>query len=186
VSAHDFFGWVRDRAATCHGIVDATMSRDDGWRFLVLGKNLERADMTMRMLSTPYGDTFGRIGWTSTLRSCSAYEAYARTYHRAVEPSAVVEFLLLDRLFPRSMYHAVATAEQRLHEIDPRAGRPRVDDEARRLLGRLRSQLEFLRIDEALADLPRLLERLQHDCNAVNAAICRRYFQETSVIEWTA
>ena len=47
---HDFFLWVRDRAAACYGIVDATMSRDDGWRFLVLGQSLERADMTARLL----------------------------------------------------------------------------------------------------------------------------------------
>ena len=66
---HDFFGWVRDRAAACNGIVDATMSRDDGWRFLSVGRSLERADMTTRLLSARYGDAFGRTGWTTTLRT---------------------------------------------------------------------------------------------------------------------
>jgi uncharacterized alpha-E superfamily protein len=183
---HDFFGWVRDRAATCTGLVDSTMSRDDGWRFFVLGRSLERADMTMRALSTPYGPTFGRVGWTTTLRSCSAYEAYVRTYHHAVDASSSVEFLLLDRLFPRSVYHTVHTAELRLMEINPSASRSRVDDDARRLLGRLRSQLEFLRVDEVLDDLPQLLRRLQGDCTAVHGAIARRYFQETRAIEWSA
>jgi uncharacterized alpha-E superfamily protein len=186
LARHDFFGWVRDRAAVCHGIVDSTMSRDDGWRFFTLGRSLERADMTMRVLLTPYGDTFGRVGWTTTLRSCSAYEAYVRTYHRPVEAAAVVEFLLLDRLFPRSVYHSLLTAEQCLRELDPTAGRARVDDEARRIMGRLRSQLEFIRVDDALVDLPQLLRRLEREGTTVHAAIARRYFQATRVMEWTA
>ncbi len=122
---HDFFGWVRDRAAACNGIVDATMSRDDGWRFYVLGRSLERADMTTRLLCARYADAFGRTGWTTTLRTCSAYEAYLRTYKHAVDASSAVEFLLLDRLFPRSVYHALTTAERRLGELDPSSARGR-------------------------------------------------------------
>ena len=57
---HDFFGWIRDRTAAYTGLVDSTMSRDDGWRFLLLGRSLERADMTARLLSARYGDSFGQ------------------------------------------------------------------------------------------------------------------------------
>jgi len=74
------------------GIVDATMSRDDGWRFFSVGRSLERADMTTRLLSARYGDAFGRTGWTTTLRSCSAYEAYLRAYKHAVDAASAVEF----------------------------------------------------------------------------------------------
>ena len=182
---HDFFGWVRDRAATCNGIVDATMSRDDGWRFLVLGRSLERADMTSRLLSARYGDALGSAGWTTTLRTCSAFEAYVQTYRRAVDAPSAVEFLLLDRLFPRSVYHALATAEDRLGELDPSAARFGVEDEARRRLGRVRAELEFLRVDEALEDLPLLLRRLQSECAQVHSAVTRRYFEETRMIEWS-
>ncbi|MET0629085.1 MAG: alpha-E domain-containing protein [Acidimicrobiia bacterium] len=182
---HDFFGWIRDRTAAYTGLVDSTMSRDDGWRFLLLGRSLERADMTSRLLSARYGDAFGRTGWTTTLRSCSAYEAYLRTYRHAVEASTVVEFLLLDRLFPRSVHHALTTAEQRLGDLDPSAGRAGVDDEARRRLGPIRAELEFLDIDDAMHDLPRFLERLQQQCGEVHAAVARRYFRETHVIEWS-
>jgi uncharacterized alpha-E superfamily protein len=182
---HDFFGWVRDRAAACNGIVDATMSRDDGWRFLTLGRSLERGDMTTRLLSARYSDALGQPGWTTTLRSCSAYEAYLRTYRRAVDPSSAVEFLLLDRLFPRSVYHALTSAEASLGELDPSSVRTRVDDESRRCLGRLRSELEFLRLDEALENLPTLLGRFQSELARVHAAIARRYFRETRVIEWS-
>ncbi|MGH8986520.1 MAG: alpha-E domain-containing protein [Acidimicrobiia bacterium] len=182
---HDYFGWVRGRAATCNGIVDATMSRDDGWRFLVLGRSLERADMTSRLLSARSGDALGSTGWTTTLRSCSAFEAYVQTYRRGVDAPSAVEFLLLDRLFPRSVYHALAVADDRLAELDPRAPRAGVDDEARRRLGRVRAELEFLRVDDALADLPNLLRRLQDACAEVDVAVGRRYFEEARAIEWS-
>ena len=52
--------------------------------------------------------------WVTTLRCCSALEAYLRTYQRAVDASSAAEFLVLDRLFPRSVFHALQTAEQSL------------------------------------------------------------------------
>jgi uncharacterized alpha-E superfamily protein len=182
---HDFFVWVRDRAAACHGIVDATMSRDDGWRFLVLGRSLERADMTARLLSARYGDAFGQTGWTTTLRTCAAHEAFLRTYHHSVNASSAVEFLLLDRLFPRSVYHSLTAAEHRLGELAPISARAGVDDEASRLLGRARAELEFLRVEDVIDELPSLLRKLQEDCAGVHAAVAGRYFRETRVIEWS-
>ena len=105
----------------------------------------------------------------------------ARSKHRLT----VDEFLLLDRLFPRSVFHALTTAERSLGELDPRAARAGVDDEARRRLGRICAELEFLHLDDAMGDLPALLARLQHECADVHAAIARRYFRETRVIEWS-
>jgi uncharacterized alpha-E superfamily protein len=182
---HEFFLWVKGRAAACHGIVDTTMSRDNGWRFFVLGRSLERVDMTTRLLSARSADGSGRWGWTTTLRSCSAYEAYLRTYKHAVDASSAVEFLLLDRLFPRSVYHALTTAEHRLGELDPTSARAGVDNEARRRVGRLRAELEFLSAAELLDDLPRFVVRFQRECADIHGAIANRYFRETRVIEWS-
>jgi len=125
-----------------------------------------------------------RSGWTTTLRCCRAHEAYLRTSRRAVEPPLAIEFLVLDRLFPRSIFHALTDAEQSLAEIDPRAGRVGVDDDARRLLGRLCAEFEFLTVDELLADLRGHLTRVQATCNAVHDAVADRYFRETTAIEW--
>jgi uncharacterized alpha-E superfamily protein len=182
---HEFFLWVKGRAAACHGIVDTTMSRDNGWRFFVLGRSLERVDMTSRLLSARSADGSGHSGWTTTLRSCSAYEAYLRTYKHAVDASTAVEFLLLDRLFPRSVYHALTTAEHRLGELDPTSARAGVDNEARRRVGRLRAELEFLSAAELLDDLPRFVARFQRECADIHGAIANRYFRETRVIEWS-
>jgi uncharacterized alpha-E superfamily protein len=183
---HAFFDWVKERSAIFAGLTDSTMSRDDGWRFLVLGRSLERADMTARLLSARYSDAWGHAGWVTTLRCCSAHEAYLRTYHRAVDASLAAEFLVLDRLFPRSIYHTLSTAERCLAELDPRFGRTGLDDEARRLLGRARTGLEFGRIDKLLADLPDRLIEVQTLCAEAASAVAGRYFPQTTSIVWMA
>jgi uncharacterized alpha-E superfamily protein len=182
---HELFDWVKERTAMLAGVADSTMSHDDGWHFLLAGRNLERVDMTTRLLSARYGESWGPPGWTTTLRCCSAYEAYLRTYRKPVDASSAVEFLLLDRLFPRSVYHSLTAAEDRLGELAPISARAGVDDDASRLLGRARAELEFLRVEEVIDELPSLLVKLQQDCTKVHAAIGERYFQETRVVEWS-
>jgi len=87
------FRYVRERAAFIGGLLDGTMPRDDGWRFLVLGRSLERVDMTARLLWARGQQRGASSGWIGLLKSCSAHEAYLRTYRAAVEPEKVVEFL---------------------------------------------------------------------------------------------
>jgi uncharacterized alpha-E superfamily protein len=181
---HGFFRFVKERAAIMAGLGDSTMSRDDAWRFLVLGRSIERVDMTTRLLLARFREPAGQPGWITTLRSCSAHEAFLRTYRRGVEPALVVEFLLLDRLFPRSAFHALGVAEQCLAELEPDAGRVGVDDEARRLLGRARTQLEFRRVDELIHDLPEHLHQLQVACADAAEAIARRFFRQSAAQTW--
>ena len=85
---NSFFRYVKERAAIVGGLVDSTLCRDDGYRFLVLGRALERVDMTARLLiaRATVADTPG--GWVTTLLCCSAHEAYLRTYRRAVDAYA--------------------------------------------------------------------------------------------------
>jgi uncharacterized alpha-E superfamily protein len=182
---HRFFAWVRDRAATLAGLADSTLSRDEGWQFLALGRSVERADMTTRLLSAHCGDSLGPTRWTTLLRSCSGYEAYLRTYHRAVDATSAIEFLVLDRMFPRSVFHALSSAETCLVELDPRVGRSAMQGEARRLLGRKCAELAYLGVDDMLSDLGAEIESLQSTCARVHAAVADRYFPEVHTIEWS-
>ena len=104
--------------------------------------------MTARLLAAAVGTpSRGDEHWVTTLRACSAHEAYLRTYQRALEPRLVLEFLLLDRLFPRSVLHALRVGEEALARLEPAAewnGRFGQAPEARRLIGRVRTDLEFL------------------------------------------
>jgi uncharacterized alpha-E superfamily protein len=184
IAPYAFFRFVRERAAIVAGLTDSTMSRDDAWRFMVLGRSLERVDMLARLLSTAVAGAEREPDWVILLRSCSAHEAFLRTYRREPEPTLAVEFLLLDRLFPRSVFCALSVAEDCLAELDPRSGRAGMPDEGRRILGHLRTNLEFRRIDELMQDLPGLLSSVQTGCGAASAAVAARYFRQTSPIEW--
>jgi uncharacterized alpha-E superfamily protein len=187
IGPHAFFRfakYVKDRVAIAAGIADATMSRDDGWRFLVLGRSLERVDMTARLLSVRLSLPESMSDWVTTLRCCSAHEAYLRTYHGAVDAARATEFLLLDRLFPRSAYFALSSAEACLVELDPDRGRLGPDDEARRILGRARAALEYRDIRELLDELPEHLASLQRSCSEATFAVARRFFHNEPEHEW--
>ena len=119
-----FFSYVRERAATFAGYVEASMSRDASYDALVLGRSLERVDMTARMLAARIGSERASEGWTSTLRACSAHDAYLRTYQQGVDAPRVVEFLLVDRLFPRSVFHALRPGSGRWPGSTRRPGAP--------------------------------------------------------------
>jgi uncharacterized alpha-E superfamily protein len=145
VGPHEFLSYVEDRAAMFAGLADSTMSRDDGWRFLVLGRSIERVDMTVRL----------------------------------------VQFLLLDRTFPRSVFATLRTAENCLELLD-RGPNTRIGakTEALRLLGRARSELEFLVTDELLDDLPTLLVSLQDACREAGEAATEQYFHAAGWVAW--
>ena len=107
-----FFTYVRQRSAMLAGYVTSTISRDAGYDFLLLGRALERADMTARLLaaavSTPdrearlVDDAAGLLG----ARGVPADVPAGR------RGRLVLEFLLLDRLFPRSVIHALTVGEE--------------------------------------------------------------------------
>src|ERR1700709_2775111 len=120
---HEFFAWVRERSALAVGIIESATSRDEAWQFFTLGRSIERADMTARLLATRSLTEASGPSWTTILRSCGAYEAYLRTYRGVPSAKNAAEFLLLDRLFPRSILFSVSRAEQCMRDIEPRTDR---------------------------------------------------------------
>ena len=177
------FRWVRDRAAMINGAADASMTRDEGWQFLVLGRTIERADMTSRLVAT--AALAGGVGsaWSSTLRACGGHEAFLRTYKGLETERGAAEFLLLDRLFPRSVVFALSRAEQCLDNLESgqRAG---FQNEAHRLIGRTRAELEYRPLADVIVDLPAEMERLQLTCARATEAITHRYFAGSEGTHW--
>src|SRR5579859_4625871 len=180
---HVYLRFIRERAALFFGLADSTMSHDDAWRFLVLGRSLERADMTARLLLARMSAP-DELGWTVLLRACGAHESFIRTHGWAAESDRVAEFLLLDRLFPRSVVFALSAAEECLAALNPGAVRAGVDDPARRPVGRLRNRLEYADPRQLTAQLPELLSTLQETCVEASEAIARRYFQYEAPVAW--
>jgi uncharacterized alpha-E superfamily protein len=181
---HAFFRWVRERSAVLAGLTDATMSRDEGWLFLMLGRNVERVDMTARLLRT-HERAGGNIpSWLTLLRSSGAWETFLRTYRGSLDDRHAAEFLLLDRLFPRSVFAALSSAESCLTELEPDPGRAGVATDAQRIVGRARTNLEFRGADELIRDLPVVLASLEKTCSQINDAVSRRYFRQTTAVNW--
>ncbi|GCD88524.1 alpha-E domain-containing protein [Nocardioides sp. LS1] len=178
------FQWVRERAALINGTADATMTRDEGWHFLVLGRCVERTDMTSRLVATAAMSANTGAPWTSTLRACGAYEAFLRTYRGLETERGAAEFLLLDRLFPRSVVFALSRAEQCLDNLESAGQRAGFQNEAQRLLGRMRAELEYRSLSDVMADLPNEMERLQRTCALATEAVTRRYFAGAEALSW--
>jgi uncharacterized alpha-E superfamily protein len=177
------FRWVRDRAALINGHADSTMSRDEGWQFLVLGRSIERADMTARLVAsaalvaTP--DT-----WVTTLRACGGHEAFLRVHKGIESDRETAQFLLLDRLFPRSVISALERAELCLRNLEAAGARAGFENEAQRLLGRIRAELEYRTLSDVLADLPNEMEQLQRSCEMATDAITQKYFSTAAARAW--
>jgi uncharacterized alpha-E superfamily protein len=181
--AHAYFSWVRERSAVVSGIVDSTISRDDTWHFLVLGRSLERADMTARLLATRALAGAASPDWTTLLHSCGAHEAYLRRYRGIASDESAAGFLLTDRLFPRSIVHALGQAETCLEGLDPLRDHATVD-EARMRVGEARAGLEYRRLTDLLEELPQQMERVQRSCSAASDAIRARYFPAGATTTW--
>ena len=168
------------------GLADSTLSRDDGYRFMVLGRAIERVDMTVRLLLSRVGDSASSPAWVTLLRSAGAHDTYLRTYRGVLDASRVVEFMLLDRLFPRSVYYSLRLAEHNLDELlhNPQS-RIGATAEAQRLLGQARSELEFVQPGVLLESLEARLAGLQQTCRDVGEALSLQYFHVTPWVAWS-
>ncbi len=180
---HLFFSWVRDRSALAFGVVESSMSRDEAWQFFSLGRALERADMTARLLATRSLTEAGGPSWTTLLRSCGAYEAHLRSQRAAPTASTAVEFLLVDRLFPRSVLASFLRAEDCLRGIDPVEALG-IPSAAHQVLGRIRSELEYQPIALTVDRLSESMENVQVAVSMASDAIRERYFPSIAMPVW--
>jgi uncharacterized alpha-E superfamily protein len=184
-SPHEFFTEVKLLSHLFTGVTDATMTHGEAWHFCQLGRGLERADKTSRLLDVKYfillrsvaevGTTFDEIQWAAVLRSTSAFEMY-RKRHGRILPKRVVEFLVLDREFPRAIHSCLLCARDSLHAI---SGTPlgtfRYSPE--KLLGQLCSELSYASVDEIVAQgLHEYLDELQTKFNLVGQGIFETFF----------
>ncbi len=182
--AHDFFGWVRERTALAIGIVESSTSRDESWTFFTLGRSLERVDMTARLLATSELTEASGPSWTTILRSCGAYEAYLRTYRGVPSATNAAEFLLLDRIFPRSVTFALSRAENCLSDLAPTTDRVGTSDLALRQLKQLRTNLEYRSAPDILANLTPEMKQLQTGISEISESIRSRYFPVNLLPQW--
>jgi uncharacterized alpha-E superfamily protein len=180
-----FYQIVESAHFIFQGVCDATLTHDEGWQFIQLGKFLERADKTLRVidiqyhllqeLANPADLPLSNLQWMGVLRSCCANEAYQKLYVGRVDPERVMEFLLLHPHFPRSVRFCLEEAARALSAIEG-SGTGRGESKADLLLGRVLSDLKYAAIDEILkGDLHAFLEGILDRCIQVSSALQERY-----------
>jgi uncharacterized alpha-E superfamily protein len=181
----DFFSRIKQDSHLFAGITDATMTHNEAWHFCRMGRKLERADKTSRILDVKYfvllrssadiGSPFDEVQWAAVLRSASAYEMYRKT-HGAIAPKPIVQFLLFNNEFPRSIRFCLNAALESLRAISGDSG-PGPKSPPEKLLGKLCSDLEYASVDEIVATgLHEYLDGLQNRINQAGLGIHERFF----------
>jgi uncharacterized alpha-E superfamily protein len=177
---------IRRACQLFYGITDATLSRDLSWQFSRLGRLLERADKTTRILDVKYflllpspeevGGVLDELQWISLLRSAGAYQMFRQSNQQAIEPKAVAAFLLLDPIFPRSVRYCLERINETLRIIRG-SSVPRPADDLECLIGLTLAQWSFTRIDELVATgLHEAIDGCQTTLNRLHELIEARYF----------
>lgn len=123
--------------------------------------------------------------WLAFLRACGAMEAFMRSTSEIHDANGVAAFLLLDRLFPRSVLFSLNLADTCLFEIQPSSQRIATADAARQSLARARGRLEFIDATNLLDQLPELLEMLEETCVQINNAVTDRFFRHEDFVVWS-
>jgi uncharacterized alpha-E superfamily protein len=187
--AQELFAAVRMAGHLFTGVTDATMTHNESWQFCRLGRMLERADKTSRILDVKYflllptaadvGTTSDDIQWAAVLRSASAFEMY-RKCHGRIAPDRVVEFLMFEKEFPRAIQYCLVRARWSVHAISGTpAGMFRYPVE--RLLGELCSELAYARIEAIITGgLHEYLDRLQNKMNQIGSGVAETFFAARS------
>ncbi len=117
---------VIDRMRLFAGVVDGAMSHDDAWRFMELGRFIERAQNQTALLGTWVESTTeenAALSWENLLYVCGAYEVYCRRRSMLIRREEALDFLVRDPEFPRSLRFSLQRIEETLAGIDPAGAR---------------------------------------------------------------
>lgn len=184
---YKFYKEIKDASHLFQGTTDATMLRNEGWEFMQVGKHLERAINTARLLDAQHSvltrhnagaapSPANIIEWMGVLKSCSGFEAYCKARTSQIEPDTLLQFLVLDRSFPRSIYFAVAATEAALWSISG-SSRHHYANSADRLIGKIAADMSYTTIEDIRECGLRLyLDSLQHRLGELAHQIHRIYF----------
>jgi uncharacterized alpha-E superfamily protein len=155
------------------GAAEATMSHGEGWRFMLTGVYLERAQLIARLLKvcfddeTPVDDHVALVG---LLRMACALEPYLRAYTADIDARNILEFLMFDEDFPRSVRFSTERIQEYLAHLS--GGHEFGRHDPLRLAGRLNAKLAYADIDEVeTGGAGALLGAVSAECAAIHASI---------------
>lgn len=168
------------------------MSQDESWWFNQLGRYIERADKTSRIVDVQYfillpkiedvGTAIDIVRWSSLLKSADALDMYRRTHGRIV-PAKVAQFLILDPIFPRSMRFCANQVQDCLTSM--RANEPtRQDLPSEKLADQLTSRLNSVEIEEIIEQgMHAFIDQFQGAINSLGNIVYADFFNTTNQTE---
>ena len=183
VDLHTFYTHIRTYSHLITGLCENTMSHGEGWHFAQIGKMLERADKTARMLDVKYflllpnpeyvDSPYDAVQWGAVLKSANAFEMYRKHFHR-VSYKDVTDFLIFDKEFPRSMTYCVQAAAGCLAQIANDRSSPLP---AQIEMTKLHKSLLSTSVETVLANgLHEFIDVFQFNLNIVDRAIHQSFF----------
>lgn len=184
-TASDLFQTLLDGVHLFEGVTDTTMSHGEGWQFIRAGRYMERSSAIATLLELHYRhplrgpggmiDSAQYLEGVGLLRCCTAFEAFCTVYTADLTPERVLEFLLLNPLFPHSLRYSVNSLVEALAGIQSH-GRRSPSENLGRLAGRLQASLSFAQIDEILErDTAGYLREVLGQCRIIQELIYRLY-----------
>lgn len=187
-----FLDRILESSQTLLGIEDSTISHGEAWNFSRLGRLLERADKTSRILDVKYfillpdveavGRTLDVVQWSALLQSSSALAMYRRAHGRLVS-SRIVAFLILDRWFPRSLSYCVSEAMISLQAVTSEDS-PESQQQVIRALASLQDSLSSVSVESIIASgLHEFIDRFQLRISQLNDGITTAWFQRGAEIQ---
>ena len=181
LGSSEFLNRLKTRIQLFYGIADSMIPRTQMWWFFELGRFLERADNTSRILDVKYymllpdlsavGSALDVVQWASVLRTCSAYEAFRRSRRGQLSLERVVDYLVRDETFPRSILFSIKQAQ---HALDQITGDVLHLDKnnASVLTAQLHAHLEHSVIEEVITDgLHEFLDDIQLKLSDIHEGI---------------
>ena len=185
-SRTEFYCQIKRINQLIHGITEGTMAHGEPWEFYLLGKYLERASQTARILDVKYhillptpddvGTPIDNAHWMAILTSCSGYEPFHKKRLPENLGTSVADFLVLDPTFPRSVRYCLFRGQRAAHKI---SGRPPTHpgNAAEHALDSLARWLNLVKIDDFVKaglheELTRVIDRIQE----IGDLIHRTYF----------
>lgn len=182
---HELLSHILETCYVFDGIVGGTMIHDEGWNFYRIGKNIERANRTARLLDDPALEKAEREPSAideyhhclSILKTASAFEAYRKFYSASLVPRKIVQFLLFHNKFPRSIRFAVSVISQLLERLSGSSRRPEIRD-TERLAGQLASDLRYGTLEDIYrTGLSRFLGEVVDQLDLLTNQIAKTFFR---------
>lgn len=184
----EFLHNINAGALTFQGITNSTMNHDQGWHFVEAGRSIERVLTTVRNLRVHFcRDEYSPesaqnesaldegLRWTSALRICTALEAYTKYHTARLVPEKILDFLLLNPVFPHSVAFAVNMLHEALKGVVDSTHKQRSDRGYRRA-ARLSAELQYAEVDEILeSGLEEYLREITKQCLQIHEAIYDAY-----------